>query len=193
METQQTESFQITLLVRTTLVALFAAFIAAGTFIAVPLPFSPIPLVLQNFFALLSGVVLGPIMGALAVGLYLVVGALGFPVFAGAKGGIVHFFGPTGGYLVGYLIGTLLAGLVMGSPRTDKKSTPARLLAAVLVGILGIYVPGLFRLNMVLNAGWAKTLSAGLLPFIIGDLIKGALIVAVAPRLRRIAARQLES
>jgi biotin transport system substrate-specific component len=193
MAIQPTELSQTKMLVKTTLVALFAAFIAGGTFIAVPLPFSPIPVVLQNFFALLSGIVLGPAMGTLAVGLYLGVGALGFPVFAGAKGGIVHFFGPTGGYLVGYLIGTLLAGAVMGRPRTDQKNTLARLLVAVLVGIIGIYIPGLLRLKMVLNAGWTKTISAGLLPFIVGDLIKGAIILAVAPRLRRIAARQLES
>jgi biotin transport system substrate-specific component len=91
------------------------------------------------------------------------------------------------------LIGTLLAGAVMGRPRTDQKNTLARLLVAVLVGIIGIYIPGLLRLKMVLNAGWTKTISAGLLPFIVGDLIKGAIILAVAPRLRRIAARQLES
>jgi biotin transport system substrate-specific component len=81
----------------------------------------------------------------------------------------------------------------MGSPRTDKKSTLVRLLVAVLVGILGLYIPGLLRLKMVLNASWTKTVTVGLLPFIVGDLIKGTLILAVAPRLRGIAARQLES
>ena len=193
MDVQSAESFQTKMLLKTAMVALFAAFIASGTFIAVPLPFSPIPIVLQNFFALLSGIVLGPAMGALAVGLYLGAGALGFPVFAGAQGGIVHFFGPTGGYLVGYLVGTLLAGTVMGRPRINEKSGMARILVAVTAGILGIYIPGLLRLKMVLDASWAKTVSAGLLPFIAGDLLKGAIILAVAPRLRRIAARQLES
>ena len=87
-----------------TLTALFAALIAAGTFISIPLPFSPVPIVLQNLFTVLAGLILGPALGAAAVALYLAAGIIGAPVFAGATGGIVRLIGPTGGFLIGYFL-----------------------------------------------------------------------------------------
>jgi len=180
-------------LVGTTLVALFAALIAAGTFIAVPLPFSPVPIVLQNLFALLSGLLLGPALGAAAVATYLVVGAIGAPVFAGASGGFVHFFGPTGGYLAGYLLSAVVAGFVAGRPRSDWKTALVRIALAALLGFLAVYVPGVLRLKAVIGADWPKALAVGFLPFIAGDLVKAAIAVAVAPRLRRMAADQLDA
>jgi len=178
-------------LVPAALTALFAALIAAGTFIVVPLPFSPVPLVLQNFFALLAGMVLGPVRGGAAVGLYLLVGALGAPVFSGASGGVAHLLGPTGGYLLGYLAGALTAGLIAGKPQAASASPYPRLALAALAGLLAIYIPGLARLHAVLGADWPKTVSVGALPFIPGDLAKGFLAVVVARRLRRVAADHL--
>lgn len=172
------------LLLSLSLVALFAALIAAGAFISVPLPFSPVPVVLQNMFALLSGMVLGPLMGSAATGLYLIIGALGAPVFAGAKGGLAVLLGPTGGYLAGYFLASLVAGLISGSPRTVLGTRWIRIIFAALAGIIVIYVPGLLRLNMVMNGNWPKTLTAGLLPFLMGDLVKGAVACLITPRLR---------
>lgn len=178
---------------RTALVALFAALTAAGTFIAVPIPGSAVPVVLQNLFALLAGLTLGPAMGTAAVGLYLLVGAIGLPVFAGAKGGIAHFFGPTGGYLAGYLLSALVAGLVAGRPRADKQ-TPLRLIAlAAVLGMLAVYAPGVLRLKAVLKADWTKALAVGFLPFIVGDAVKTAVAVAVAGRIRRTVADKLDA
>nr|WP_255947031.1 biotin transporter BioY [Brucepastera parasyntrophica] len=74
--------------------AVFAALICAGSVIAIPL--GPIPIVLQNAFAILSGLLLGPLQGAGAVGLFLIAGFLGLPVFSGGKSGIVAITGPTG-------------------------------------------------------------------------------------------------
>jgi biotin transport system substrate-specific component len=175
----------------TTLSALFAALTAAGTFIAIPLPFSPVPLVLQNLFALLSGLILGPLLGGIALGLYLAAGAIGAPVFAGATGGFVHFFGPTGGFLLGYLLAAVTAGLVAGRPRPDRKTPLGRIILGACIGLLVIYVPGLIRLKFVLDADWGKTLAAGFLPFLIGDGIKGVVAVLAAPRLRRAVADAL--
>ncbi|MDR2073536.1 MAG: biotin transporter BioY, partial [Spirochaetaceae bacterium] len=73
-------------IVRSAMTALFAALIAGGTFISIPLPFSPVPIVLQNLFIVLAGLVLGPVQGGAAAALYLGAGALGAPVFAGAVG-----------------------------------------------------------------------------------------------------------
>jgi biotin transport system substrate-specific component len=175
-------------IVRVTLTALFAALTAAGAFVVLPFPFSPVPVVLQNFFALLSGLVLGPARGAQAVGLYLLAGALGVPVFAGAAGGFVRFLGPTGGYLLGYLLSALTAGLVAGRPRPEAPAPRWRIVLAVSAGLLAVYVPGVIRLKFVIDRPWAAALAAGFVPFIPGDLLKGIAAVIIAPRLRRIAA-----
>ncbi|GHT53946.1 biotin biosynthesis protein BioY [Spirochaetia bacterium] len=174
-----------------TLAALFGALIAAGTFIAIPLPFSPVPMVLQNLFALLAGLILGPFLGAAAVGLYLIAGIIGAPVFAGASGGIARIIGPTGGFLFGYLLAAFTAGLIAGRPRPDVKTPVWRIIIAALAGLLIVYVPGVIRLKFALDAGWGKALASGFIPFIIGDALKGAAAIIIAPRLRRVAADQL--
>jgi biotin transport system substrate-specific component len=171
-----------------TLIALFAALIAAGTFVAIPLPFSPVPVALQNLFAVLAGLCLGPLMGGLSVALYLAAGALGAPVFAGASGGIVRFLGPTGGYLLGYLAAAFVAGLVAGRSRTDRHSPLWRLALAAAAGLLVVYIPGLLRFRQLMGLGWAQALAGGFLPFLPGDAAKAVVAVLVAPRLRRIIA-----
>jgi biotin transport system substrate-specific component len=186
-----------------TLVALFAALTAAGTFVAIPLPFSPVPVVLQNLFAVLAGTCLGPVGGSLAVGLYLLAGALGAPVFAGATGGFTRFLGPTGGFLLGYLLAALVAGLIAGRPRprpgkrasgTGRPGTRRslwRLILATTLAFLSVYIPGLLRLKQLMNLSWTEAIAAGFLPFLIGDTIKGLAAVIIAPRLRRIIAELL--
>ncbi|MDR1175514.1 MAG: biotin transporter BioY [Treponema sp.] len=173
-----------------TLTALFAALTAAGTFISIPLPFSPVPIVLQNLFAVLSGLVLGPLSGSGAVALYLAAGAIGFPVFAGASGGFVHLIGPTGGFLFGYLLAAFTSGLIAGKPRTGKKSPLWRIILASAAGLLIVYVPGVIRLKFALDSGWAGALAAGFFPFLIGDLIKAAAAVIIAARLRPLLAER---
>jgi biotin transport system substrate-specific component len=174
-----------------TLTALFAALIAAGTFISIPLPFSPVPVVLQNFFALIAGLVLGPFLGGLAVGLYLLAGAVGAPVFAGAIGGFVHFLGPTGGFLLGYPLAAITAGLIAGRPRPGARTPRWRLILGAAAGLLIVYVPGLLRLKYVIDGTWVQTIAAGFIPFIIGDAVKAAAAAVISPRLRRLAADQL--
>ncbi|MDR3335502.1 MAG: biotin transporter BioY [Treponema sp.] len=171
-----------------TLTALFAALIAAGTFIAIPLPFSPVPIVLQNLFAMLSGLILGPLLGGAAVGLYLIAGAIGAPVFAGATGGFFRFLGPTGGYLIGYLLMAIAAGFIAGKPHGGYKTPLWRLILAVLGGVIGNYVPGILWLKVLLDKTWLEALTMGFVPFIIGDTIKCAVAVLIAPRLRRVVA-----
>jgi biotin transport system substrate-specific component len=176
------------LIVRITLTALFAALIAGGTFIAIPLPFSPVPIVLQNLFIVLAGLVLGPVLGAAAAGLYLLAGALGLPVFAGAVGGAAHFAGPTGGFLAGYFFAALAAGLVAGRPKTETR--PPRIILAAICGFLVIYVPGIAWLYR-LTGNWAAAFAAGFFPFLIGDALKAVFAVTAASRLRRAAADKL--
>ncbi|MDR3355734.1 MAG: biotin transporter BioY [Spirochaetaceae bacterium] len=178
-------------LVRTSLTALFAALTAAGTFISIPLLFTPVPIVLQNMFALLSGLLLGPVSGGAAVGLYLLAGAIGLPVFAGARGGFVQFLGPTGGFLAGYLLSALLAGLIAGAPRAGVETPYWRLVLAGLAGMLVVYVPGIIQLKAVLRASWPEAVGVGFLPFIAGDAVKTAIAVVTAGRLRKSVAKAL--
>ena len=174
-------------------VALFAAIISAGALIAIPV--GVIPVVLQNFFTLLSGLVLGPALGMASVGLFLAAGAIGIPVFAnnGSPMGIARIIGPTGGYLFGYLLGALVAGLIAGFPRPGEKLPAWRYVLAVAAGSLVVYIPGLIRLKFYLNITWPQTLIAGLVPFLPGDAFKGAAAGLIAPRLRKTAAQLLSS
>jgi biotin transport system substrate-specific component len=188
MENNSAISVKRKTLMGTTLAALFAALTAAGTFISIPLPFSPVPIVLQNLFALLAGLVLGPFLGGCAVGLYLIAGAVGAPVFAGATGGFVRFMGPTGGFLIGYLLSAVVAGFIAGRPRPEAPAKPWRIVPAALVGMLIVYVPGVPRLKFVLDTTWINAFTAGMAPFLIGDGIKAAAAILIAPRLRRLIA-----
>jgi biotin transport system substrate-specific component len=171
------------ILVSVTLVALFAALIAAGTFITIPM--GPVPFVLQNMFALLAGLILGPLLGGAAAALYLLAGAIGAPVFAGASGGFVQFLSPSGGYLYGYALSALVAGILMGSAVSGQKKPLWLLIVATLTGLLIVYVPGLLWLKAKLALPWPGTFAIGFLPFVIGDAIKGVIAVIITPRLRR--------
>ena len=168
------------------LTVFFAALPAAGAYIA--LPIGPIPISMQNLFILLSGLVLGPIMGTAAVGLYLLAGILNFPVFALGGGGIARFAGPAGGYFVGYLFAALTAGLITGKLKAGEsaKILQPRIIIAAIAALIVSYIPGLFWLKIKMNYDWAKTFQSGLIPFIIGDTLKGTAAVLIAPILRRI-------
>jgi len=174
-------------------VALFAAIISAGALIAIPV--GPVPIALQNFFTLVSGLVLGPALGTASVGLFLAAGAIGAPVFAnnGSPMGIARILGPSGGYLFGYLLGAVVAGLIVGVPRPGEKTTAWRYVLAVVAGLLVVYIPGLIRLKWYLNISWPQTFISGFLPFLPGDAIKGVVAGLIAPRLRKTAAQLLSS
>jgi len=168
--------------------ALFAALTSAGTFLVIPV--GPVPVVLQNLFTLLAGLVLGPALGAGAVALFIAAGAVGAPVFAGGTAGMAILLGPTGGYLLGYLLGAFIAGAVVGFPAPGAKTPAWKLVLAVALGVLAVYVPGLIRLNSFVG-DWRQTFVLGFVPFIAGDAAKGIVAGLVAPRLRRTASQLL--
>jgi biotin transport system substrate-specific component len=175
-------------LIKIALTVFFAALTVAGAHIAFPI--GPIPISMQNFFILLSGLVLGPVMGSVAVGLYLFAGILNFPVFALGGGGIARFAGPAGGYFIGYLFAAFTAGLIAGKPKADisVKNFQMRIIIAVITALLVSYVPGLIWLKIRMNLDWEKTFLIGVVPFIIGDTLKGIAAVLIASRIRRIVA-----
>ncbi len=166
----------------TVLAALFAALTAVGSFLSIPLPFSPVPIVLQNLFIMLAGLLLGPKWGAASVGIYLLLGAIGLPVFAGGTGGIAHFAGPTGGYLIAYLPAVVLIGWIA---RRNGNATLFDALA-LLAGTAVIYAVGIGWLKIALGVSWGRALTIGMLPYLPGDLLKLVASVILASGLRPI-------
>ncbi|MDI6870431.1 MAG: biotin transporter BioY [Bacillota bacterium] len=167
-------------------VALLAAVIGTLAFVAVPLPFSPVPLSGQSFGVMLAGALLGPYLGPLAVLVYLLLGLAGLPVFAGGHAGPGVLVGPTGGYLWGFAAGAWVIGLVS----SVRKNQPAwqTLLGIALGGILVVYALGVAQLALVSGLPLGKALAVGVLPFLPGDLVKA---VAAAAVVRRPAVRRV--
>lgn len=160
-------------LFRLVLSALFTALIAVGSYLVIPFP--PVPLVLANFFALLAGLMLGPVWGGFSVLLYLILGAVGLPVFSGGSGGFGHFASPTGGFLLGYLFSAVAAGLVVHGTKGLRKSPGIlRLALAGLLGLIVLYALGLPWFQVVLSAKFTTLWAAFLFmaPYLIGDLVK---------------------
>ena len=148
--------------------SLFTALIVIGSYLSFPIPFSPVPIVLSDFFLMLAGLCLGASSGAASMGLVLFLGALGLPVFSGGKAGLAVMIGPTGGFLLGYLIGVYVLGLISEKGKPSFLKDLTGLVLANLI-IFGIGVPWL---KLMLKLNWGKALTLGLLPFLIGNIVK---------------------
>jgi biotin transport system substrate-specific component len=157
-----------------TLMVVGSAFLAICAQITVPL--YPVPITMQTFGVLLIGMVFGPRLGAATVAAYLFEGAIGLPVYAGHSGGLPVLFGLTGGYLFGFVIAAWLVGMLAERGWDRNVFTTA---LAMLLGNIVLYVPGLIWLGGFIGAEGAIT--GGLLPFILGDLLKIALAAIVLP------------
>ncbi len=144
-----------------------ALLIALGARVRIPIPFSPVPVTAQTLVVLLAGALLGPKRGVQAVALYLLAGLLGWPIFAGAGGGLAVLLGPTGGYLIGFIAAAYIVGR-----RTERGETRNALttIGTLLLGTLVIYAFGLIRLAAFV--GMERVIALGLTPFILGDLVK---------------------
>ena len=158
--------------------SLFAALTAVGAFLAIPI--GPVPIVLQNMFVFLAGLLLGGRWGLASVGVYLLAGACGLPVFAGGLGGISRFIGPTGGYLIGYLPAVFLIGTM------SQKVNPRIIsdVLAMICGTLVLYACGISWLKIVTGMSPAKALALGMYPFLIGDALKIAAAAVIGKALR---------
>lgn len=163
--------------------SLLASLTSVGAYIAIPV--GPVPIVLQSLFILLSGLLLGSVWGVTGVGIYLLAGAFGLPVFAGGTGGIARFMGPTGGYLFGFLPAVYVIGLIS---EREKQSTLIDI-AAMLCGTIIIYACGVSWLKALTGMDLKKAVAVGMIPFLIGDAIKIAAAVFIARALRPVIGR----
>jgi len=161
-----------------------SALIAIAAQIALPIPFSPVPLTLQPLAVLLVGVVLGSARGAAAATLYILEGASGLPVFAQGHGGVIWLAGPTAGYLFSYPFAAWTAGWFS---ERGWGSTIARAVCGMLAALAVIYAAGWSWLALI--AGPQAALTMGVLPFVAADIVKIALGAALLPYAQRLIAR----
>ena len=120
--------------------ALFAALTGAVAWFKIPLPFTPVPITLQTLLVLMSGAMLGAYYGALAMIIYLVLGAIGFPVFAGGSSGIAALFGPSGGYLFSYPLAAYMIGLLTAKKEIREKYSIKSTFNDFMLFIIGLLV-----------------------------------------------------
>ncbi|WP_277543270.1 biotin transporter BioY [Haloarcula laminariae] len=157
------------------LAAVLAALTAAFAYVSIPIPGLPAPVSFQVFGVYFAGLLLGPRWGGFSVGIYLLAGIAGAPVFSNGAAGLGYVLGPTGGYLVGFLLAAILIGALVHrgldpKPLSDVSlSTQAGALVAGLVVIYAVGVPWL-ALSTGLPAVEAATVGAAV--FLPGDAIK---------------------
>jgi biotin transport system substrate-specific component len=154
--------------------AAFIGLITLGSWISVPCV--PVPFTLQTLFVLLTGAVMKR-YAVIPVSLYIILGALGLPLFHNGVAGIGVLLGPTGGFLIGFVGAALISGLAYEhSPRAVRIFG---LIAATLI----IYACGMGWLMYSLDMEFIPAFAAGALPFIIGDAIEAGAAYLIAERL----------
>jgi biotin transport system substrate-specific component len=155
----------------------FSLLTAAAAQVVVPLPFTPVPLTGQTFAVLLTGALLGPRLGALAMLAYLLEGAAGLPFFRGGAGGVGHFSGATAGYLLAFPAAAYVTG-VLAERGWDRRFLTAA--AAMALGSFVILAGGWAWLALMFKGG-AEAFRLGVAPFLPGDVVKVALAAAALP------------
>ena len=161
-----------------------SALIAIAAQIAIPLPFTPVPLTLQPLAVIFVGVALGSVRGAAAAALYLLEGFSGLPVFAQGHGGPMWLLGATAGYLYSYPFAAWVAGFVS---ERGWGSSIVRSVTGMLLALGVIYLGGWSWLAALTDARSAFV--AGVAPFVVADIVKVAIGAALLPKAQQIVSR----
>lgn len=167
-----------------TQIGIFTALTAIGAFISIPV--GPVPITLQSFFVLLSGIILGSRKAMLSQVSYVLLGLFGLPIFSGFSGGFSHMLKPSFGFLIGYIAAAYISGKI-----SEKNSSSKNLTLAVLAGTTVLYAVGLPYMYYVLNIMFTKDLNLmqilniGMFMFIPGDTLKSVIAVIVGKKLKR--------
>ena len=154
----------------------------------IKVPMFPVPITMGTFAVLIIGAAYGPRLGLATMIGYMIIGLLGFDVFAGSSSdlnGLTYMMGSTGGYLVGYLVAILALGFA--ARRGWDRSVP-QMAAALLVGNVLIYVPGLIWLGILYGFS-AQIFTWGLTPFLVGDAVKLVMAALLVPAIWNIVGR----
>lgn len=163
-----------------TLIGVMTAVICILAPFTIPLPFSPVPLSLATLVIYISVFVLGMKLSTVSLLIYLLLGAVGLPVFSGFSGGLGKFAGPTGGYLIGYIFVAIITGYFVDH-------FPGRLSFAAVGMVLGsliCYLFGTVWLAAQMELSFFAALSVGVLPYLPGDIIKIIVACILGPKLK---------
>jgi len=168
------------------LIAAFAALISACAYLgAIPVGGAGVPITLQTFGVMLAGCVLGPIRGFLAVSLYLLLGAIGLPVFAEHSSGLAVFSGPSAGYLIAFPFAAALAGFLVKYVARENRTRAIWVFFCSLAGsVLVIHPLGIIGMKLYFDVTWHEAFTYDT-PFWIGDILKTTLVALVAAEVHR--------
>jgi len=162
-----------------TIMSSLAAVMCVASFLYIPIPFSEAKISLVPMIVLVVGLILPPVQAGVTVGIYLLIGCLGIPVFAGT-GGFGKLIGPAGGFYWGFILATVGASLLKG-----KKYNKIRyLLICLFVGIPLMYIPGAVQMKMQLDIPWMAVMIQSVIPFIPLDMLKAVAAVFVVKHIQ---------
>ena len=147
--------------------------------LSIPLPFSPVPISLTNFAIFLAIFVLGMKSGTISFIIYLLLGAIGVPVFSSFRGGLQVLAGPTGGYLIGFIFLALIMGFAL--EHFDRKLVPT--IIGMIIGMAVCYAFGTVWLAKLLSLSFKEGLMMGVIPYLPGDAAKIIIAAIVGPKL----------
>jgi len=147
--------------------------------LSIPLPFSPVPISLTNFAIFLAVFILGMKDATISFIIYLLLGAVGVPVFSAFSGGLGKLVGPTGGYLFGFIFLALIMGFFM--EHFDRKIVPT--IIGMIIGMAVCYIFGTVWLAKLMSLSFNEALALGVLPYLAGDVAKIIIAVIAGPRL----------
>ena len=162
--------------------ALCTALICISAYISFPLPMTPVPVTAQTIAINITAILLTPAQSAAALGVYLLLGFCGIPVFSGGTAGFAQLFSPTGGFLIGFFVSAVLVSLLKGK----KNNFIRHCLICIFVGIPTVDFFGALFMCLIHNYSPLAALSGAIVPFLFGDLLKavgGALIGTSVNRL----------
>ena len=161
------------------LIALMTAVTCVLGPLSIPLPFSPVPISLTNFAIFLAIFVLGMKSGTISFIIYLLLGAIGVPVFSSFRGGLQVLAGPTGGYLIGFIFLALIMGFALD--HFDRKLVPT--IIGMIIGMAVCYAFGTVWLAKLLSLSFKEGLMMGVIPYLPGDVAKIIIAAIVGPKL----------
>lgn len=158
--------------------SLFASMTAVLSQISIPLP-NGIPLTLQLFAVFLCGVILGAKKGFISTLVYVVLGAIGLPVFAGFTGGFQYIVGYSGGFIISFPLVAFIIGFV-----SEKTDNMVLILLSTILGLIVSYTIGTLVFSLVTNASISASLAACVIPFIFTDLLKCFIATVIGLKLK---------
>ena len=168
------------------LIALFVGLMAVGAWISIPV--GPVPVTLQTMVVFLAAALLGPARGATAVGIYILIGIMGLPVFSSFGAGSAVILGATGGYIAGFILSAIVTGAMISKL---GRSVPA-LAGSMLVGLAICYAFGTIWFMAMSGAALNYVLSVCVLPFILPDAVKIAAAIAIVKLVDHVASARVK-